>query len=476
MRGTRVDSRRLSWLSLGLALLHLGCQPFYRDDELRALRAADSPRGDRLVAAGQRELDAGRPGPAERLLAQAIELNPQRDGESYLLLARAQLAAGHRAAARATARFALDRTGPASSHQGELRRFLIRAYAEDGLIARALDWLDDKTLTGALRFPELAAPLSALAEAEQLAQTQPVQALSRYAEWLSLYGEPDHPLLRAARERILGSAEALTRPFLEEGARLLRSGDAGGAVRRYALAYRYQSEQRLSAALAEFASACAALPSPESLSPLSSSEARRGDVALKNDHLGEALLSYRRAVVAAPCWAVAHRNLALLLAQIEQRDEAARQMNWFLRLTSRPGAQERALLESWVAPTAGQAAAARETASDNARRVRAAAWQKKAGIVLLTLGLVSGGMAGLFGYLGADVNNQIRGGNLATIDELQRLHAAGQRDNSAAIGLAVTGGVLAAASIPLLVIGLRNPVLRLAGAPGMSAAWSGSEP
>lgn len=347
MRDARAQSRRLSWLSLAIALLHLGCQPFYRDDELRALRAADSSHGDRLLAAGRRELDAGRPGSAERLLAQAISLDPQRDGESYLLLARAQLAAGHRATARATARYALGRAAPASGQHGGLRRFLVRAYAEEGLSARALDWLDDQRLSGALGVPELASPLSALAEAEQLARTQPARALSRYAEWLSEYGEPDHPLLRAARERILARVEALTSPFTEQGARLLRAGDASGAVRRYALAYRYQSEQRFSANRAEFASACAALPTPEALSPLASSEARRGDVALNHDRLGEALRSYRRAVAAAPCWAVAHRNLALLLAQIEQRDEAMRQMDWFLQLTSHPAAAERALRDSW---------------------------------------------------------------------------------------------------------------------------------
>ena len=45
---------------LGMALL-LGCQPFYRDAELRALRAADARRGDLLFTAARQEMDAGRP-------------------------------------------------------------------------------------------------------------------------------------------------------------------------------------------------------------------------------------------------------------------------------------------------------------------------------------------------------------------------------------------------------------------------------
>lgn len=448
----------------GMALL-LGCQPFYRDAELRALRAADARRGDLLFTTARQEMDAGRSAHAAHLLSQALDRNPERDAGSYLLLARAQQQSGQRAAARATARIALAKPAGRPAEHGEVRRFLITNYAEEKLIGRALDWLAPQRLTAAAGVPELAQPLAALVEAEQLAATQPAQALGRYAEWLAAYGEPDHPLLREARAKILAAVAPLTATFTEDGQRLFRAGDASGALRYYALAYRYQSDEKFAAAEADFLRTCAAIQDSEATSPLASSEARRGDAELFQRHLGEALKSYRRAVTAAPCWPRAHRNLALLLAQAELSDEAVRQMDWFLKLSAMPAPQERALREDWAAPPAEQLREARAVAVANERFQRTAGKRRDAGIGLLALAGISGGLAGLFGYLGSDVNRQIQSGNLATLAALDALHTSGQRYNQAAIGCLVGAGAVVAVSLPLFILGLREPKPRLTLSP-----------
>ncbi len=455
--------------------LLLGCPPFYRDDELRALRASDSRRDAALLGDAQQQLSAGRSARAARLLSEAMERNPARDAESYLSWARAQQQSGQHAAARATARMALARSEGRPAEQEEARRFLLASYAKDQLIGRALDWLVPQRLSAAAMRPELAEPLAALIAAEQLAATQPARALGRYAQWLSSYGEPDHPLLRSARAQILNAVASRTEGFAAEGLRLLRRGEVSPAIRYYALAYRYQTDAQFAVSEADFLRACAALKDPESTSPLASSEARRGDIELSRDHLGEALHSYRRAVAAAPCWPAAHRNLALLLAQTELRDEAVRQMDWFLKLHAGPAPEEQALRDDWAAPPAERLRQAQAVAAKNEGMRRSTAKQRQAGMVLFALAGISGGLAGLFGYLGADVNRQIQSGNLATLADLEAVHTSGQRYNGAVIGCAVGAGVLGAVSLPLLFLGLRQPksqpsLTTLAPGPGQRIA------
>lgn len=310
----------LTWvLGLVLALLGstaIGCQPYYRDDELRALHAENSAQRNQLAAMGERLLTAGQAERATRYFKQAIEHSAAREAGLYLRLATAQHRSGQPAEACITARYALTRPEGSPGTYPQLRRLLVASYAETGFPHLALDYVEPATLAHAASLPELQPALAPLAEAERLSARAPSLALAKYAEWLSRYGEPDHAILRQARNRILRAAAPLTAGWAEQADLLLQKGQAPAAVRRYSLVYRYHSDEAFAAERSRFQRACAALQSPETLSPLATAELRSATFALEHRDLAGALLHTRRAVIAAPCWSAAQHNLAALLRSL----------------------------------------------------------------------------------------------------------------------------------------------------------------
>ena len=449
-------------IGCAVAWLLLGCQPFYRDDELRALRAQDARTETRALARARQALAQGKAARAAHDLTAVIERNPAADAATYLLLAQAQRASDQPAAARASAQLALSRAVPGQVEEAEARSLLIESYAQAGLTPRALDWLQPQTLRSAGKIPVLDPSLRPLIEAEQLADSQPDQALARYAQWLSTYGEPDHPLLRAARQRILQRVAARTAGIAEVGQRLLSGGDAVAASRYLALAYRYQTDAGFLAYAAAFQRACAATPHPESSSPLATSEAQRGDQALAQDRLGPALHSYRLAVASCPCWWLARRNLALLLAQLGQTHEAQRQLDWARQLQPNLRDAQPRLPASWSLAASPSLTQARAAAKAQVPHQQSTTRMRDAGLMLVSLAGISGGLAGLFVGLSSDLNRPPQPGDLTSPTELESLHRSGQTYSAVALGAAITGGALLVAGVPLLLVGQRRPAVSAA--------------
>lgn len=300
-----------------LGLTHSGCQPYYRDDELRALRAERSACRDQHATAGDRRLAAGQPDRASRSYEEAIACSAQREADLYLRLATAQRHSNRSTLAVATARYALTRPERNTGIHRQTRRLLVEIYASLGLTRLALDWLEPATLSHAASLPDLQPTLALLAEAESLSERSPQRALAKYAEWLSSYGEPDHALLRNARNRILRAASPHTTGWAQQADTLLAQGQTEAAVRRYALVYRYHTDAAFAVERSGFLRACAALPAPESYSPLATAELRSATVAIQRDDLAGALLHTRRAVTAAPCWSQAQTLLRALQQSLD---------------------------------------------------------------------------------------------------------------------------------------------------------------
>ena len=295
-----------------------GCQPYYRDDELRALRTERSDRRNELTTTGDRLLAAGQAERAAHAFQRALELSARREADLYLRLATAQQRSEDYAAAIATARYALTRPELGNGVHRQLRRLLVEIYAKRGLTRMALDWVEPATLAHAASLPELQPALATLAEAERQSEHSAQRALSKYAEWLSAYGEPDHALLRSARNRILRAAAPHTAGWAQQADRLLSQGHAVAAVQRYALVYRYHTDAAFAAERSGFLRACAALPAPQSYSPLATAELRSATVAFQQDDLAGALWHTRRAVTAAPCWSHAQQIFREILRSLDQ--------------------------------------------------------------------------------------------------------------------------------------------------------------
>jgi len=177
-----------------------------------------------------------------------------------------------------------------------------------------------------------------LARAASLASTDPRRALAQYGTWLGVYGVPDHPSLRASRDRILKAAWA-DREINAVLTTLLRRADLAAAAGRvpaalvlYSQAFRQVPEAVFEAHAPSFLRAAAAVKDPAAIDPLACYLAAQGDVALKEKRLITAIRRYRRVVAIAPWWSAAHHNLAILLDMDGRGEESRLQRKWAVRI------------------------------------------------------------------------------------------------------------------------------------------------
>jgi len=177
-----------------------------------------------------------------------------------------------------------------------------------------------------------------LARAASLASTDPRRALAQYGTWLGVYGVPDHPSLRASRDRILKAAWA-DREINAVLTTLLRRADLAAAAERvpaalvlYSQAFRQVPEAVFEAHAPSFLRAAAAVKDPAAIDPLACYLAAQGDVALKEKRLITAIRRYRRVVAIAPWWSAAHHNLAILLDMDGRGEESRLQRKWAVRI------------------------------------------------------------------------------------------------------------------------------------------------
>lgn len=87
---------------------------------------------------------------------------------------------------------------------------------------------------------------------------------------------------------------------------------------------------------------------------------------------------------------------------------------------------------------------------------------RDAGLMLVSLAGISGGLAGLFVGLSSDLNRPPQPGDLTSPTELESLHRSGQTYSAVALGAAITGGALLVAGVPLLLVGQRRPAVSAA--------------
>ncbi len=327
-------NRRGSLLLLLGGLLLAACQPWYRDAYRRGQRAQRAPTSAALLERAERSQLAGHPERAIEQARTALARDPH-DGRAYLVLARCLATAGRHAEARFIARRGLDTTGLA-----DLRPLLLKEYLADDLTAAALDLIDQPA--DLQRAAEAGVPGAAeLARAEQLSATDPDRAMAQYEKWLDDYGVPDHPLLRAARERIVAAMWAddqihlLLADLLRVADRETAAGHLEYALALYAhLLLRVPGDQ-FSRHLPRYLYAASAARDA-AIDPRARELARHGDAELKAGHLGPAIHAYRRALVLAPWWRAARHNLALLFDLAGRTDESRFHRYWLARLEAAP--------------------------------------------------------------------------------------------------------------------------------------------
>lgn len=303
-------------------LLAAGCQPWYRDREVRGRLALDDRRTEHELEAAQAAQRRGDYEGAAAQLRATVRRSPTAGSEVWIALAEAE-AAGHRPAlARANVRWRLARLEASDPAATRLRAYLIGSLAGDGLVAQALDLVEPQTLDAALAHPALAPYLRDLGDAVQQAR-DPALAQLRLSGWLAAYGEPDHPILRAAREQIAeagwdaaGGADA---PAPVAGLRAwpgmvreeLAAGNTEAALILYAKVYQLLPDA-VADALRPDIERAAARAGITSLVPEIHDLAVAADAALKRGELGVATRRYRAVVVGAPWWTAARRNLDAL--------------------------------------------------------------------------------------------------------------------------------------------------------------------
>ena len=355
-------------LVLGVGLGGAGCAPWYRDDELRALRADDAAAQAKRLAECDAALVAGRSEEAVPCFERAVEVNAF-DTRAVIGLARSLTATGRLGEARAVidrrlADLKAGRGGSSSDPTAirDLVKLLLESYAREELYALALERIADlgtPTLEQAAeQFPVV---YGALRDAQQLAAKGQVrEALDKYAWWLNDYGLPDAPLLRVWSDDVLTSCSARTADYLAIADQEAEAKNWVGAVVSYGETFRYwPSEKFEREARRKLIEASAYLADPSMLSPTALDFAAQAEPLVQKGHVGAALRAYRRAVAAAPYWADARHNLAVLFASVEMYGEAVRQMDWFLALdpSSSRAASAQALRDGWaskVPPGSGE--------------------------------------------------------------------------------------------------------------------------
>jgi tetratricopeptide (TPR) repeat protein len=157
------------------------------------------------------------------------------------------------------------------------------------------------------------------------------------AAWMSAYGVPDHPLLRAARDEVANKilTAAPGDPALAGLARAAdvadreaAAGHAAHALALYGEVYRLLPAAVLEQHMAGFLRAAHDASDVFSIDASAYRAAMDGDEHARRGELGPAIHAYRRAVALAPWWADARHNLATLLTAIGRADDAREEERW----------------------------------------------------------------------------------------------------------------------------------------------------
>jgi hypothetical protein len=378
---------------------------------------------------------------------------PASSAADHLARARELASAGRYDEACALAQLVHRSAFAGSSLASEARELLLRMYAEQGLVGRALDYLEPPTLEAALQVPALAQALAPLSEARDHAQAGDTEAaLSRYATWLAAYGVPDSPRLRAWSDEVLMALRPRAKLFVARAIEAEEQGRTGEALHAWGLAYRYLPEADFEEQRDRFVEACAA-QEPGTASPFAIDQARVATEALDRGHLAEALSAYRRAVAAAPWWAEAHHNLALLLGSLALYPEARRQMGWYQALAHAPGST-RELTEQWqkLEDPSQRAATHSRAASAWTEQHRAAEVYRSTGWKLVGWGAGLGAAAGALAWLGRDRGDQVEEGGLQSGGEIRAAADQGSFYGKVARGLGIAAGLGIAIGLPLVLL------------------------
>jgi predicted Zn-dependent protease len=342
-------------LLLAALVLSTSCVPWYRSDEVRALRADDPETMAELLAPCDDHVRQGRAGEAADCFRAALKHNPLHGG-ALVGFARALLSAERYLEARAVARHGLKViAGDSGSQTAQaLATVILESFARQGLYALALEQAAEReapTLAqAAQQYPRVFGKLASASAAAH--DGEPRVALERYAAWLADYGVADHPIVRAWSDEVRQISLPQALAMVARGDREAAAGNWIGAIVAYGQAYRYLPSKLFAEQVKpKVLEAAGHLADPSWLSPLAVELADRGDALVHAGELGEALQAYRRAVATAPYWAEARHNLAVLLASVEMQDEAVRQMDWFLALapSSPLASKARALRDGWAA-------------------------------------------------------------------------------------------------------------------------------
>lgn len=319
-----------------LLCLLASCAPWYRDGEIAGRRATDRKRAHALVVGEARaESKKGNHARAAALVRRAVDEVPDLGADVYMLLATEQQVASDIAGVRATARRGMQ-LYPSDTR---FRSLLVADKVADDLTSEAIDVAGANTLDAALTEPSLLPHLDALAQARKAAHAD--TAAADLAMWLSHYGVPDHPVLRAVRDEIAARVwdAARSTPSLAALAQAADQADAELAAGRlpralalYSDVYRLLPEQVLAAHMTGFAKAAQQATDPESLDSGAYALAVAGDRDAAEGLVGLAIRSYRKAVARAPWWLDARRNLAALYDAAGRTKEAAHERAFIERM------------------------------------------------------------------------------------------------------------------------------------------------
>lgn len=337
------------------------CAPWYRDDELRALRASDREAMGEILARCDGLVQRGSAHEAVGCFEDALERNPL-EGPALVGLARSLLSSGQHEQARAVAAHGasvLAGSGDVESRRA-LAAIVVDSYGRQQLWSLVLQQVGTGTT------PELA-PVAAqypavfgkLGEAQRAAKAGDLAtALERYAGWLADYGVPDHRIIRTWCDDVLARTAPRLALTMARADHLAAQGNWIGAVVAYGAAFRYLPSKTFDEQVrSKLVAAAARLEEPWRLSPTAVDAAADARALVERGELGGALRAQRRAVAAAPYWAEARHDLAVTLGSLGLADEAMLQMDWFMALApaSPLRAKAQALRDGWATrqPSAG---------------------------------------------------------------------------------------------------------------------------